>query len=50
MSMGEDKIQIIAFLVGQLVAQPANSGPGIHDYNVTAFGPDLNTGRITTVF
>jgi len=33
-----------------LVAQPSNSGSGIHDDNVTAFCPNLNTGRITTVF
>ena len=39
----------MALPVGQLVAEPANSGSGIHYDNVTAFGSDFNTGRITAV-
>jgi hypothetical protein len=50
MGMGENKMEITAIFLRQLVAQSSNAGAGVNNYNITAFRPDFQTGCVSAVF
>jgi hypothetical protein len=48
--MSEKKVDIVRFLFNKFVAESANSGTRINRNDFAAFGSNLQTGGITTVF
>ena len=47
--MGEKEIDAAAFFIGQFVAQPADTGAGIHHNNFATFSADFQTGGIAAI-
>ena len=50
MGMGENKIEIGAYFLGQLVTKSSDTGAGVDNNNVSTFRPDFQTGRVSAVF
>jgi hypothetical protein len=47
--MGENKMDLARFFVGQLIAKSSNAGSGIHDNYILTFGADFQTGSIPAI-
>jgi hypothetical protein len=50
MGVGEKKVDIERLFFNKFVSESANSGPCINRNDIVAFGSNLQTGGITTVF
>ena len=49
MGMGENKIEIAAFFLCQLVTESSDTGAGVNNDNVAAFRSDFQTGGVAAV-
>ena len=49
MAVGKEKIVLIATFFDQLIAATSNTGAGIDDDDIVAFGPDFKAGGIPPV-
>jgi hypothetical protein len=47
--MRKKKIEIETPFIDQLIAQSANTGSRIDNNDITAFGPNVQAGRVATV-
>ena len=50
MGMGENKIEIGTYFLGQLVTKSSDTGAGVDNDNVSAFRPDFHAGCVSAVF
>jgi hypothetical protein len=50
MGMGEKKMDRIAFFFGDVVPESSDTGAGINNNHIIAFGSDLQAGRIAAIF
>jgi hypothetical protein len=48
--MGENKMDLAAFFIGQLIAKSSNAGSGIHDNNISTLGTNFKAGGIPAIF
>jgi len=48
--MGEEKIERIARLIDQFVAQPPDPGTRVDNDNVIALGSDFKAGGVAAIF
>jgi hypothetical protein len=50
MAMGEQKMDRIALFLGDVVPESSDTGAGINNNHIIAFGSDFQAGRIAAIF